>query len=160
MLWHFNTVTHVVQTPNQKITPLLLHNYNFVTVMNQCKCLIYKLSDMDQRGHDLQVENPCVRGELKLFLLLSKRQSWVKRAWADAQEINKWIQENRKKLSCGYRQSKVEKNRKLSTWIRQEKKSLWHFSSVSFKTAKKTNIRRWRKMEANFLKGGKKNLHS
>ena len=33
MLWSFNTVLHVVMTPNHKIILLLFHNYNFATVM-------------------------------------------------------------------------------------------------------------------------------
>ena len=34
MPWPFNTVPHVVVTPNYKIILLLLHNCNFATVMN------------------------------------------------------------------------------------------------------------------------------
>jgi hypothetical protein len=33
-LWHFNPVSHVVVTPTLKLFLLLLHNYNFATVMN------------------------------------------------------------------------------------------------------------------------------
>jgi hypothetical protein len=34
MLRPFNTVRHVVVTPNHEMISLLLHNSNFVTVMN------------------------------------------------------------------------------------------------------------------------------
>jgi hypothetical protein len=34
MLWPFNTVPHVVVTPNHDIIWLLLHNCNFSTIMN------------------------------------------------------------------------------------------------------------------------------
>jgi hypothetical protein len=33
-VWLLNTVPHVVVTPSHKFISFLLHNYNFVTVMN------------------------------------------------------------------------------------------------------------------------------
>lgn len=58
---------------------------------------------------------------------------------------------------CIQRKRGRKKNRKLITWLRKEKKNLWHFGWVSFKTAKK-NICKWRKKEAIFLR--ERNPHS
>ena len=55
----FNTLPHVVLTPNHEIILLLLHNCNFATVMNSnvniwlAGCLICD----PQRGHDPRAEN-------------------------------------------------------------------------------------------------------
>jgi hypothetical protein len=41
----FNIVPYIVLSPNHKIIPLLLYNYNVDTVMNR-KFLIWKISNM------------------------------------------------------------------------------------------------------------------
>ena len=62
MLWPFNTV-HGVMTPNHKIISLLLHNCNFVTVINHNVNIWYAgyLTWDSQRGQDRQVEKCCSR---------------------------------------------------------------------------------------------------
>jgi hypothetical protein len=65
MLQPFNTVPHVVVTPNIKLFSLLLHNCNFASVLNCSVNICISLrswvtpvegSFNPQRGHGLKVE--------------------------------------------------------------------------------------------------------
>jgi hypothetical protein len=61
MLRPFNTVPHVVVTPIVKSFSLLLHNWNFATVMNRSiNILLGDPVKGIQKGHNLQVENHCL----------------------------------------------------------------------------------------------------
>lgn len=77
MLEPFNTLPHVVETPNHKCISLLLHNCNYATVENhKCKYLVCGISDMQtpvkvlfdlSKGHTPPVDNYSVRGTLAAF---------------------------------------------------------------------------------------------
>lgn len=56
MLLPFTTVPHALVTTNHKSILLLLHNYNFDTVINHIVNTRYKA--ISDKGHDSQVDNP------------------------------------------------------------------------------------------------------
>jgi hypothetical protein len=78
MLWPFNTVPHVVVTPNHKIISLILHNCNFLLLWITCTYLIRRtvLGDPCQRvlwpppsSRALQVEQHCSRAFSREYFL-------------------------------------------------------------------------------------------
>lgn len=52
ILQHFNTVLHVQLTLNHKIIFLQFYDCNFPSYKSQYKCLVYRISDVTQRGYD------------------------------------------------------------------------------------------------------------
>lgn len=61
MLWSFNTVSHVVMTPNHKCTSLIHCNFIFDTAMSCSVNNWYPgyLLCSPQRSHNLQIEKHC-----------------------------------------------------------------------------------------------------
>jgi len=66
------TVPHaVVSCPHHhQIISLLLHNYNFATVVNCNVNIWYETPPPNQRGNNQQIENHCSRGTLALSVIL------------------------------------------------------------------------------------------
>jgi hypothetical protein len=96
ILWPFNIVPPVVVIPKHNIISLLLHSYNFATVINHNIKIWYTgylIPDTIERilqitrGHDLQVKNHCSTTGYISALVLLRQFTLYSPGWAQTQNF-------------------------------------------------------------------------